>query len=295
MGWSPVTVSHLNGQTSGSGRPRPRVRPRRAMLRRGGRGHLPGPRRAPVGAVRWSRRRLRTRSCWRCWRRRRRRARSTAAVRAQPMNRGACLAGGADTVRGTGHHGARRGRHPEQLGGLHDRDRGRLEQGRVGAEPSRDQPDPAHLVRVQAGQVALDRRRAHVADDADRGRAVQQGPDARRGPGGRGGEDLLLQISASAPGGQAGQAARMNRKSAYGSLAARTACGSGTPWSTSRSRSPPVTAVTDRSQTGPRKCSSRCSQSASAFSKTRKCARPYAPPGTSPGRSGPCGAVRLMS
>ena len=149
---------------------------------------------------------------------------------------GAGLAGGADAVRGAGHHGARRGRHPEQLGGLQDGDRGRLEQGRVGAEPSDDQPDPVHLAPVQAGQVALDRRRAHVADDADRGRAVQQGPDARGGPGGRGGEDLLLADFGLGPGGQAGAGRRMNRKSAYGSLAARMAGGSGTPWPASRSR-----------------------------------------------------------
>ncbi len=60
------------------------------------------------------------------------------------------------------------------------------------------------------------------------------------------------QISASVRAARRGQAARMNRKSAYGSLAARTACGSGTPWPASRSRSRPVTAVTGRSQIGPR-------------------------------------------
>src|SRR5215472_12848123 len=49
------------------------------------------------------------------------------------------------------------------------------------------------------------------------------------------------QISASAWAARRGQAARMSRKSAYGLLAARTARGSGTSWSASRSRSRPVT------------------------------------------------------
>ena len=78
-----------------------------------------------------------------------------------------------------------------ELGGLPDRHRGGLQDGRVGAVPGHDQPDPFPLAWVQAGQIGAYRGRAYVADDGDLRRAVQQGAQARGRPGRCGGPDLV--------------------------------------------------------------------------------------------------------
>ncbi len=173
-------------------------------------------------------------------------------------------AGAADVSRGAGHHGTRRGRHPQELSGLQDRDGSGLQDGRVGAKPRDDQPHPVALARVKARKVGAYRGRAHIADDADLRWAPQQAPGTHGRPGHRGGPDLVRGDLSLSPVRQLGAGGEDEAQDVVGADGGTGRGGSRTPWPASNPRSWLVTSIPDHagmSQTGPCKWRIRCSHS----------------------------------